>query len=41
MTPSEDPASDAVVHQFTVHRGMAAAVVIEACNRVVIKACNW
>jgi hypothetical protein len=27
--PSEDPASSAVVHQFTVLRGMAVAVVIE------------
>jgi hypothetical protein len=29
MTPPEDPAPDAVVHQFTVQRGMAVAVVIE------------
>jgi hypothetical protein len=29
MNPSEGPAPDAVVHQFTVQRGMAVAVVIE------------
>ena len=28
-TPPEDAASPAVVHQFTVLRGMAVAVVIE------------
>ena len=28
-TPPGDPASNAVVHQFTVLRGMAVAVVIE------------
>jgi hypothetical protein len=28
-TPPEDPATPAVVHQFTVLRGMAVAVVIE------------
>jgi hypothetical protein len=27
--PSEDPVSSVVVHQFTVLRGMAVAVVIE------------
>jgi hypothetical protein len=29
MSPHEDPPPDAIVHQFTVHRGMAVAVVIE------------
>jgi hypothetical protein len=29
MNPPEDARPDAVVHQFTVQRGMAVAVVIE------------